>query len=307
MRISQQLRGQFDIFHSFDYSDSWLDVLAAQFAGLRCVVTKTNMNWGNRRWFLRSLFADRIVCLSYAQRDALYAHHFWSRKTVVIPVGIDLEAFYPVSGISREALRQEFGWKSTEIVLGCVAHLVPVKGHKDLINAFSQLVQKHNTARLVLVGGGSPEYEKELQTLIARLGVTNRVDMLGVRHDVPRLMQGFDGLVLSSRKEGFGTVLVEAMATGLPVIATRSGGPEDIVIPGETGWLVEPGDVSALTSAMLDFMESVEKRQRYGFAGLARAREQFSLKRMVESHQKLYQGFSQQPESLRGKLRRSSL
>lgn len=296
------LKDKYDILHSFDYADSWSDVLAAKLAGAKCIVTKTNMNGGNRRWFLRSLFADWIVCLSNTQKRVLYRNRFWARKTNVINVGIDLAIFSPVDQLTRASIRQEFGWKPNEFILGCVAHLVPVKGHKDLIEAFAQVRQRYSHVRLVLVGGGTTEYEAELLAQIERNGLSTRIELLGVRYDIPKLMQGFDGFILASRKEAFGTVLVEAMATELPVIATRSGGPEDIVVPGETGWLVNSGDHRALADAMIALLSDPQKAQQYGKAGLVRARTLFSREKMVEEYQNLYRSQAQKSRNLHSGL-----
>jgi glycosyltransferase involved in cell wall biosynthesis len=115
---------------------------------------------------------------------------------------------------------------------------------------------------------------------------------LGLRTDVPRLLPIFDGLILATRswgrKEAFGAVLVEAMAAELPVIATKSGGPEDIIVPDETGWLVDAEGEEPLASAMKAFVIDNNRRQRFGAAGYKRARDLFSVEMMTEHYQKLY-------------------
>jgi len=145
---------------------------------------------------------------------------------------------------------------------------------------------------LVLVGSGEVAYERELGQLAEELGVQNRVHFLGQRWDVPSLLSSFDGLVLATRntgrREAFGAVLVEAMAAGLPVIATRSGGPEEIVVPGLTGWLVEPESSEALALAVLEFARDADRREKYGRAGRKRAANHFTAELMVSRYESLY-------------------
>lgn len=292
--IAHELRGRFDIIQSFDYASDWQEGLVARRSGIPWIVVKTNLSW-NRRWWLKSLLAQRIVTYSQQQYDLLYKGTVFAQKTSIIHVGIDLTLFEQKQQADKLLIRAELGLPQNAMVLGCVAHLVPVKGHVELIKAFGQVVERDpdTDIYLVLAGGGEPAYETELRNLAAGLGVAERVLFLGLRTDVARLLSGFDGLILATRnwgrKEAFGVVLIEAMASGLPVIATRSGGPEDIVLPGETGWLVEAEGEVPLANAISEFLRDPVRGQRFGAAGRQRARELFSRELMVEKYQQLYQ------------------
>lgn len=292
-QISKTLRifpRNYDVVHSFDYSSSWSEGVIVALSGLPWVVEKTNMSWGGVHWFLRSVLAKRIVCLSHAQYLSLFRSSILRRKAITIHTGVDLARFG--CAVDRVEARKQSGLPTDGVILGCVAHFVPVKGHMELLRAFSQVLKDYPDTYLALAGEGEASYESSIKQLADELDIAGRVFFLGRRDDVPRLLPAFDGFVLATRdwgrKEAFGAVLVEAMACGLPTIATKSGGPEDIVVPGETGWLVEPYGIEPLVQAMRDMLSDEGRRRRYGAAGLVRAETRFSHQKMVHDYQQLY-------------------
>jgi len=282
---------KFDVQHSFNYSDDWTEGLIAKLAGHKWIYTKTNMNWGSGQWKIKSFFADKIVCLSNAQKRIICKSNKLNKKVVLIPIGINIKKF-SFKRDKRIQYRKELGIKEGEFCLVCVANLVEVKGHKELLEAFSLNLKKHPNNKLVLVGGGTQEYTEKLQNLVKELGINKKVIFLGKRTDVPDLLSAFDGFILPTRnigrKEAFGAVLIEAMAAGLPVIGTRSGGPEDIIVPGKTGWLISPEGVEPIVKAIGELVSNKELRKTYAENGLKRAREMFNLELMIKKHQDLY-------------------
>jgi len=140
-------------------------------------------------------------------------------------------------------------------------------------------------ARLVLVGDGPQR--GEVEAAVARAGLDARVHLLGLRRDVPELLRAFDAFVLASRWEGLPRVFPQAMAAGLPIVATRVDGAPDAVTPGENGWLVDVGDVAALAGRMADLAADPAAARRMGEAGRARVGE-FSARRMVDELAALY-------------------
>ena len=174
--------------------------------------------------------------------------------------------------------------------LVCVAHLVEVKGHPDLLRAWAAL--RNARAQLVLIGGGTEAYTGQLKALAAELGVADRVHFLGVRSDVPSLLPHFDGFVLATRntgrREGFGAVLPEAMACGLPVIATKSGGPEDIVAPGQTGWLVDAEGHAPLTQAIDELVADLPRAAQMGTLGRRRCESYFDVRSVTRHYERLF-------------------
>lgn len=288
--IARQLRGRYDVAQSFDYASAWSEGLIMKQARIPWVIDKTNMNWGNRSGWIRSLLATRIVCKSHTQYAALFEGTILSKRATVIHNGIKLSRFEKKG--DPEAVLQTLPVPPGNLLLGCVAHLVPAKGHVELLHAFARIAEKYLHTYLVLVGTGEPVYIGTLHALVEEVGLADRVLFLGSRDDVPCPLHQFDAFILPTRnrgrKEAFGVALVEAMACRLPVIATKSGGPEDIVVPQETGWLVEADGIEPLVEAMDELLADEERRQRFGQTGKERAVRLFSRERMVQRYQQLY-------------------
>jgi glycosyltransferase involved in cell wall biosynthesis len=147
------------------------------------------------------------------------------------------------------------------------------------------VLQREPDARLVLVGGAqqaSPDYVAELRVQAAAPDLAGKIIFAGERTDVPRLMAACDVLVLASEWEGFGLVLVEAMAAGKPVVATHVSGIPEVVADGETGLLVSPRDPQALAAALLRLIADPTEHRRLGTSGYHRVQERFAADRMVD-------------------------
>lgn len=174
----------------------------------------------------------------------------------------------------------------------CLGRLTPWKGHRTLLQAFAKVVAQRPEARLLVVGEvafWADEYGEELRALADRLDLNGRVIWAGFRADVPELLRLCEVLVLPSRNEPFGRVLIEAMATAKPVVATNSGGAPEIVVPNETGLLVPPEDAQGLAEALVQLLSDAALRERLGAAGLARAREHFDVRRVVSQVEGIYE------------------
>jgi glycosyltransferase involved in cell wall biosynthesis len=141
-------------------------------------------------------------------------------------------------------------------------------------------------AETLIVGEGPdrPRLEQEIRAL----GVTERVRLVGERYDVPQLLAEADVFALSSASEGMPVSVLEAMAAGLPVVSSRVGGVPELVVDGETGILVRPGDASALAAALSSLIADPAERRRLGAAGRARAEERFDLEPFRRAHVELY-------------------
>src|SRR5690606_28944831 len=134
--------------------------------------------------------------------------------------------------------RSQLGLEPRAFVFGCVARMVPIKRHADLLDGFAAATARHPEAQLLLVGGGP--LEAELREHAARLGIAGRVVFLGERRDIERLLPLLDCFVLASSTEGMSNAALEAMACGLPVIATAVGGNAEVVEHERCGLLVPP-------------------------------------------------------------------
>jgi sugar transferase (PEP-CTERM/EpsH1 system associated) len=205
------------------------------------------------------------------------------RKLAVIPNGVDLECF---SADGRQEGRRALGRNDDAPVIGTVGRLDAVKDHATLLRAFAEVARITETARLVVVGDGPQR--ASLHALVQSLRLAGRVDFLGERRDVALLMKGFDIFVLPSLAEGASNTVLEAMATGLPVVATRAGGTPELVEDGVTGTLVAVRDATAVAKASLAYLWDSELRAGHGRAGRERVAAQFSLERMADGYRRLY-------------------
>ncbi|HWI61032.1 MAG TPA: glycosyltransferase family 4 protein [Symbiobacteriaceae bacterium] len=218
-----------------------------------------------------ALFADRIVAVSEAVKRSLVAQGADPGRVRVIPGGVDLSAFGAPAPLVPG-------------VLSALGRLQTEKGFDVLLRAMAEL---KGEARLLL--GGEGLLEAELPRLAAELGVADIVEFRGFVTDVPRFMAASGLFVLSSRSEGLGLVLVEAMAAGRPVVATRVGGVPEVVVDGETGLLVPPEDPGALAAAARRLLSDPALAARMGEAGRRRAQVVFSAGRMAELTAALYE------------------
>ncbi|HLF57798.1 MAG TPA: glycosyltransferase [Thermoanaerobaculia bacterium] len=214
----------------------------------------------------------RGVAVSEAVRTAWVDRGVRPDQLVVAPNGVDVARFGRLAA-EREILRATLGWTSLAPVVLTAAMLRPGKGIDDLLAAFGGLLERHPRARLAVAGDG---VERSLLERRAReLGVSGHCEWLGFRRDLDRLLTAADLFVLPSRLDALPTVLLEAMAAGLPVVATRTGGIPEIVSP-ETGRLVEPGDVEGLTRALDELASDPPAAARLGAAARSRAEREFS-------------------------------
>ena len=164
---------------------------------------------------------------------------------------------------------------------GNVAALVPHKGHRYLIKAAATVVRQVPDARFVILGTG--ELEATLRKQVKDLHLERHVLLAGFRPDALSLQKGFDLFAMSSLTEGLGTVLLDAMALGQAIVATRAGGIPEVVAHDQTGVLVPPRDADALAAAVVRLLGDADRRAQLGLAGRERGRASFSVERMVQA------------------------
>jgi glycosyltransferase involved in cell wall biosynthesis len=188
------------------------------------------------------------------------------------------------------ALRAEFGLEQGTLVITIVARLIPEKGHRHLLQALEHACVQIPALRLLVVGDG-PLWE-DLRHQVERLHLDHSVHLLGMRHDVAEILAISDLFVLPSLTEGLSNAILEAMAAGVPVIATDVDGSGELVVDGETGLLVPPGDVEALTRAICRLAANEPTRRAMSEASRRRIAQQFSVDRFVDSFERLYRDLS---------------
>lgn len=225
----------------------------------------------------------RVVTVSDDTRASLVRQGYPERLVETVPNGIGL------GGVAddlarRAAVREELGLAADAQVVVEVARLCDVKGQRELIGATALLAESHPALRLVLVGrdleqGGA--YEESLRRQATELEIDDRVVFAGYRGDAGAVMAAADVLALPSTIEGMPLVVLEAMARSRPIVATPVGGTPEVIVDGETGLLVPPGDPPALAAAVRRLLDDPAGAERIGRAGRARIEERFSEEAMV--------------------------
>ncbi len=238
-------------------------------------------------------FLDRITApLSYviyscseAVTEFLVKDVGIKRETIVtIPNGIDLESLFVK--VDRKKKLRKLGLISGSKVFGTVGRLYePTKGISVLLEA-SKIVQSKVDAELLIVGSGKDEDSLKKKAL--DLGV--KALFLGERSDIIELLQVMDVFVLPSLSEGFPVVILEAMAAGLPVVATNVGGNKEVVLDNKTGYIVKSGNPVKLAEKIKDLLENDQMRKKFGEEGFRRVKEKFSIDKTVDGIESLWKG-----------------
>jgi glycosyltransferase involved in cell wall biosynthesis len=242
------------------------------------------------------------VAISEVVRES-FKKYYGYPDLPVIPNGIPVESYAP-DATRRARWRQREGFPMEAILIAAVAGLRPEKNLALLIHAFAQL-EYFRPLHLLLVGSG--EQEAMLRRLAAQLGLSERVHFLGVRADIPDVLNACDLFALSSRWEGTPMAIMEAMASGLPVVSTAVGGVPELVQHGYTGFLVPPDEESALRNALQQLVDDAALRHQMGLQALEYARAHFDIRQTARQYEALYAALESQQEVMRGKKGVSSM
>ena len=235
---------------------------------------------GLSSWFI----PKSIVACSVSSRETMERFRYRRARIITIPNGFDVEHFKP-DPAAREEVRSELGVASTTTVVGHLARLHPIKDHPTLLTAAREVVDRFDDVRFVLAGDGITYDNPKMKTLAT--GLEDKVLMLGNRADVPRLLNGFDLAVSSSTGEALSLAIGEAMATGIPVAATRCGESAELV--ADTGTTAPISDPAALAGAISELVRlDPESRRELGARARARISESYSLRGMVDSYTGLW-------------------
>lgn len=223
--------------------------------------------------------ANHIVAVSEAIRDQfLQLAPDAQGKITLIHNGVDVERFF-VSPEARKRKRRELGIEENELVAGTVSRLSPEKGIVYFIDAAHEILRQQPGARFLIVGDGPERVELE------RRAGSDAIRFVGAQENVTEWLNALDVFVMPSLAEAFGLAVVEAMACGLPVVASDAGGLRDIVRERESGLRVPLGDAGAIARAVLELGQDAGKRRAFGQAGRSRVEEQFTLNRQARAMQ----------------------
>ncbi len=211
-------------------------------------------------------------------------------KTMVIPNGVDLSLFHPVSADQKRQIAEQLSLPTEHPLLLFVGRLVALKRPEVLIDALPLLLERHPDCHVLLAGSGSLQVdsvEEALRTRVETLGVSSHVTFLGAVTNMAAYYQAADVFVFPSEQEGLPVAVLEAMASGLPIVASRIAGVTDLV-DDDTAWLVPVGDSDALAEAVADALAHPDLAARRGEAVCARAEADYSIGAIAEAYLRLY-------------------
>jgi len=217
-------------------------------------------------------------------------------KIEVVRLGLDLDARTARAPGSRESVRASLGIRADAFLIGWLGRMTEVKRVDDLLRAFARMSERVGDAQLALAGDGP--LRGEMEQLARQLGVEDRCHFIGFRDDVGPLYAAFDTVALTSANEGTPVTLIEALAAGLPAVATDVGGVSDVVPDGEAGFLVPPGDVAAVADCLERLAGDAKLRARLGETGSRFVRERYSVPRLVEDMDALYRSLLAEAEPI---------
>lgn len=237
-----------------------------------------------------SPFINKFIALSSELRNYLTERvGVPENKVEQIINGVDSLRFHPADGVHHSALPLGFSDQNS-IVIGTVGRMEEVKDPLNLVNAFIELVQHYPQhaprLRLVMIGGGSLYESVGLR--LKDTGLMNQVWLPGPREDVPELLRSMDIFALPSMAEGISNTILEAMSSGLPIVATNVGGNYELVSEGKNATLVAKSDSRALFRALAEYVSNREKRRTYGAHSRQRVEEFFSMEKMVKNYMSIY-------------------
>ena len=281
------------ILHTWLFHANLAGRIVGRLARVPIVVTsRRNVNVGGgfrerlNRWTMR--LDDRVLAVCELARQAeIERAGAPPDKVVTIYNGIDVERFVALDTKPGARVRQAFGIPVGAPLLGSVGRLHPQKGQADMLAALAQVRERVPAVRLLLVGSG--ELRPDLEAQARSLGLAEVVTFSGLRADVPEILAALDVFVLPSLWEGMPNAVLEAMAAGLPVVATAVGGTPEAVVDRVTGLLVPPHDPDALARAIERLLGDPSLRREMGRAGRERVGRHFSIDQTVRRTQALYE------------------
>jgi glycosyltransferase involved in cell wall biosynthesis len=288
------VRERIDIVHAHLLMSSLYGGMAAALQGLPAVATFHGSVDVPKHSFVVGLKArilqraiDRTIFVSDALRQDIEPRlGLPSNRIGVVHNGVDTVRFAP--GRSRH-LREQFNIRDDEFVIGAVGNIRTSKAYDVLLRAVAALRDRGTPVRCLIAGNaGWDETQETVDALMRDLHLEGTVHFCGFVEDSAAFLRGVDMFVLTSRTEGFSIATLEAMATGLPVVATRCGGPEEIVTDGVDGSLVPVGSPAAVADALLDYINDPARREQAGRRARQTVTDRFSVERVASAYERIY-------------------
>ncbi|HZN66855.1 MAG TPA: glycosyltransferase [Tepidisphaeraceae bacterium] len=274
-----------DIVHTHNFAPLVHGTLAAAGTGARTLNTRHGPDPQSAPRFIWGMNEVVVAVSDHSRQELIKFNKVNPEKLRVILNGIDLSD-YASPPQETDILRREFNLPPETKIVGNFSRLAAEKDQATLLRAFRILMDQGVNARLMIAGGGP--LEGELKALASELNLNGSVHFLGFRKGIPDLLRSLDLYVISSVMEGLSLSLVQAMASGLPIVATKAGGNGEAVADGQSGLLVECGDHEGLAKSMKRILEDPETARRFAHRAREDAFRLFTIDRMAESYVELY-------------------
>lgn len=287
LRLRRLLRARgISLVHVNDADDAAIASVACRLSGIPCVVHMRSEMVPKKFRKLRLQWADLLIAVSEGVREKAIQGGLPGEKVVTLYSGIDAGR----AGAAGEGwkIRQAHGFSPQTLVIGSVANIAPKKGYDVLIRAVAKARLEIHDLACIIVGADDWGLREGLERLGDSLGLGGRLRFVGFQEKVFPYLDAMDLFVLASVDEGFGIVLLEAMASGKAVVATAVDGPPEIVEDGQTGLLVPPRDPEALAKALVELLKDPQRRASMGRRGRERVETVFSLDSQMRTLTGLY-------------------
>jgi glycosyltransferase involved in cell wall biosynthesis len=272
--------------HSRRGCDTW-GALAGRLQGLPVLLSRRVDNPEPRWWAaMKYRLPDHVVTISQGIRQVMLSEGVPPARISCVPSAVDTAQYRPGRG-GLPWFRREFSLPDDALVIGMAAQFIERKGHATLLDALPAVFASHPRVRVLLLGQG-PLAAGLGARVAADPALSARVQLTGFRRDMDRILPCLDVLAHPAHMEGLGVALLQAAACGVPIVGGRAGGIPEIVQPGQTGELVEPGDAAGLAAALNRLLDSAELRERMGAAGRAWVEAHFSIDAMVDGNLAVY-------------------
>ena len=284
---------QIDLVHSISYPASLYAAFAARWCGVPQLWHEHNIKRihavNSRLYRFAAATCPAVIGPSKAVTSNLARAGIAGHRLRTVYNGVDLGRF-DVDEEAVAACRGEFGLGPSGCAIGLFGQMLPYKGHRTLIEAAPAILQSVPQARFFFVGAlENPPYQDELRRAIEAARLAKAFTFLGWRRDIPVVLRAMDAVsVLTTTPEPAALGLMEAMAASRPVVATRTGGTAEIVVDGETGLLVPPGDSSAVALALTGLLKNGDRMAALGRAGRLRVEREFTLERHLAAMERIY-------------------
>jgi glycosyltransferase involved in cell wall biosynthesis len=293
------MKERFDIVHTNSSKAGILGRLAAKLAGVPIIV-HTVHGWGHHNYMsqrrkrfyiilerISATYTDRIIAVSKLNVEKGLNDKIGNRpKYCVIRSGIELNKFKHIK-IDKKYEKEKWSINPSDKVVGSITRLFPQKSPEDFILMANKILKNHSNISFVLVGVGP--LRDQIKSLIAEFRISNKVMLTGFQSDIPELLSIMDVFVLTSLWEGLPRVLPQAMAMGIPIVATQVDGVPEAVKHGENGFLVPPKDFHALAERTLQLIQNPSLAKKMGETGKKMVDPEFCIKEMVRKTEQLYE------------------